>query len=509
MTILAHVPVALGRMSQGFGAKPQPNAAQPAQQQKGAGSRDLRATDVEMLRVLVSAALGLFVTSALPLRAPARILSSCNNKPWRGCPEEGARLGEKLAGFSEAMAMYDGSTSGKSGSAFARAGENGLDRAASKVFATSVAATMARLQLYQNDATKGGGDDEEEAAQGYLGRALFKLLAILLELVLGLFVFGRVIPRCSSSAKGAAWRSSVVGYLLIWGDVARVAAETSVRGSDYTITKSSKIKTNESPSSAVQSLEQRRVLSGYVMTNSNIHTARDAWLADASAAESTYGHISTWDTSGVTDMEKLFCADYDATYRPLCNSAAASFNEDISSWDTSGVESMDSMFKNSAFNQDISAWDTSKATAMNCMFCHASAFDQDLGWCVEKDDMDGPSSLVASSKCEATSCGILPSAAQKCGGGPMSDFGIEAAVKAWLLDATAAESEYGHISTWETGAVTDMSYLFCASTGHAASMCNTAAASFNEDISAWDTSGVRHMNAMFYSASAFNRDIGN
>ena len=108
-----------------------------------------------MLRALVSAALGLFVTSALPLRAPARILSSC--LPWKGCPEEGgSRLG--LAGFSEAMAMYDGHKSDKSGSASAPAGENGLDRAASKVFATSVAATMARLQLYQNDVTKGGID---------------------------------------------------------------------------------------------------------------------------------------------------------------------------------------------------------------------------------------------------------------------------------------------------------------------------------------------------------------
>ena len=84
-----------------------------------------------------------------------------------------------------------------SGSTRAPAGENGLDRAASKVFATSVAVTMARLQLYQNDAAN-GGVDEEEAAQGYLGRALVKLLAISLEIVVGLFVFGRVIPRRSS-----------------------------------------------------------------------------------------------------------------------------------------------------------------------------------------------------------------------------------------------------------------------------------------------------------------------
>ena len=98
------------------------------------------------------AALVLLVSSAaLPLRAPARGLGlrTCN-KPWRGCPEEGgSRLGEKLAGFSEAMAMYDGSTSDKSCSTSAPAGENGLDRAASKGVATSVAARNTLLQLYK------------------------------------------------------------------------------------------------------------------------------------------------------------------------------------------------------------------------------------------------------------------------------------------------------------------------------------------------------------------------
>ena len=234
----------------------------------------------------------MLVTSALPLRAP-RAAPGCTRATRKGCPEEGgSRLGEKLAGFSEAMAMYDGSKSDESGSTRAPAGENGLDRAASKGLATSVAATTARLQLYQNhasaelmlpapDATKGGGVDEEEGRASWW---LFQFLAILLELVLGLFVFGRTIPRRSSAAKGAAWRSYVVSYLLISPEIALVAAAaTSVRGSDYAITKSSKIKTNESPSSSVQSLEQRRVLSGYVMTDSNIRTAVAAWLADATS----------------------------------------------------------------------------------------------------------------------------------------------------------------------------------------------------------------------------------
>ena len=47
------------------------------------------------------AALVLASSAALPLRAPralarGSILSSCSNKPWKGCPEEkkgGSRLG--------------------------------------------------------------------------------------------------------------------------------------------------------------------------------------------------------------------------------------------------------------------------------------------------------------------------------------------------------------------------------------------------------------------------------
>ena len=142
-------------------------------------------------------------------------------------------------------------------------------------------------------------------------------------------------------------------------------------GSDYAITKSSKIKTNVSPSSSVRSLAQRRVLSGYVMTDSSIRTAVAVWTADsagAGAAMATYGDISTWDTAGVTDMSELF---KDTSYP---------FNEDISQWDTSGV------------------------TTMNGMFDGASTFDQDLGWCVVygvnlKNAFDN-------TPCESTSCGV-------------------------------------------------------------------------------------------------------
>ena len=52
-----------------------------------------------------------------------------------------------------------------------------------------------------------------------------------------------------------------------------------------------------------------RRLTGYVMDDSSIRTAVAAWLSNPAAAEMTYGHISTWETGGVTDMQRLFCAD--------------------------------------------------------------------------------------------------------------------------------------------------------------------------------------------------------
>ena len=90
------------------------------------------------------------------------------------------------------------------------------------------------------------------------------------------------------------------------------------------------------------------VAGSYVMTDSNIRTAVWDWLSDSAAAEAAYGHISTWETSGVTDMKNLFCA---TSWSSSCNSAAASFNEDIGAWDTSGVTTMENMFRSaSAFD---------------------------------------------------------------------------------------------------------------------------------------------------------------
>jgi surface protein len=58
------------------------------------------------------------------------------------------------------------------------------------------------------------------------------------------------------------------------------------------------------------------------------------------------------------------------------------FNQDISSWNTSGVTNMDYMFNGAvAFNQNIGGWNTGAVTSMINTFYNATAFNQDLsGW---------------------------------------------------------------------------------------------------------------------------------
>ena len=42
------------------------------------------------------------------------------------------------------------------------------------------------------------------------------------------------------------------------------------------------------------------------ITDANIQTAVDLWISDSAAATTTYGAISDWDVSQVTDMSELF-----------------------------------------------------------------------------------------------------------------------------------------------------------------------------------------------------------
>ena len=78
---------------------------------------------------------------------------------------------------------------------------------------------------------------------------------------------------------------------------------------------------------------------------------------------------------------------------------------------------------------------------------------------------------------------------------------IKAAVLLWVTNRADALAKYGHISGWNTSAVTDMRALFWDYYG-------SLFKDFNDDISGWDTSHVTNMFYMFNGASSFNQNIG-
>ena len=81
-----------------------------------------------------------------------------------------------------------------------------------------------------------------------------------------------------------------------------------------------------------------------------IYTAVNAWSMGPAAAKARYGPIASWDTSGITNMRRLFYNKED-------------FNEDISRWDVSNVVDMSFMFADatSFAHQLGGAWATSAA----------------------------------------------------------------------------------------------------------------------------------------------------
>ena len=105
------------------------------------------------------------------------------------------------------------------------------------------------------------------------------------------------------------------------------------------------------------------------INDETIRLAVNTWTTNKEAAIAQYGHISTWDTSNVTSLARLFFMMED-------------FDEDLSGWDTSKVwNQFNTFFGAKSFNGDVTTWNLTAATITDGMFMNCTAFDQDLsGW---------------------------------------------------------------------------------------------------------------------------------
>ena len=259
------------------------------------------------------------------------------------------------------------------------------------------------------------------------------------------------------------------------------------------------------------------------ITDANIQTAVNLWVSDPSTATTTYGAISTWDVSNVTDMSELFrnkttfnddISNWDVSSVTDMNnmfSSAYAFNQDIGGWDVSSVINMRYMFHNTqSFNQDIGAWDVSSVTNMGEMFFDADVFNQDIN---TKSITTGAVTYTAWDVSSVTNMVNMfynavsfdkdigswdtssVTGASQIGIGSM--YGMFAGATLFNQDINTKSVTVGGNTyvAWDVSNVNTMRYMFLR------------AYAFDQDISTWDVSSVVNMENMFKNATDFNKNL--
>jgi len=210
-------------------------------------------------------------------------------------------------------------------------------------------------------------------------------------------------------------------------------------------------------------------------------------------ADNFNSDISDWDVSSVTDMGAIF---YDAD----------NFSVDISGWNVSSVTNMDSMFGNTdSFNGDISDWDVSSVTSMRYMFGNTDSFNGDISdWDVSSvTTMNGMFWSISNFSVDISDWDVSSVTTMNGMFEDIDNFSVD--ISDWDVSSVTdmygmfqySENFNGDISGWDVSSVTTMNGMF------------KSAESFNQDISNWDVSSVTDMGAIFYGAGSFNQDISN
>ena len=182
-------------------------------------------------------------------------------------------------------------------------------------------------------------------------------------------------------------------------------------------------------------------------------------------------NFNSWDTSKVTDMSYMFAS-------------TDNMNPQITSWDVSSVNNMEWMFFNCRlFNRAIGSWDVSSVTNMSSMFAQTDYFNQNIGsW--NTSSVTNMSAMFSYSQFNQDI-------------GSWNTSSVTSTLAMFRSASAFNNGGSNTINNWDTSNVTNMNYMF------------GSASVFNQNIGSWDTSGVTDMSYMFESASRFNQDIGN
>ncbi len=207
----------------------------------------------------------------------------------------------------------------------------------------------------------------------------------------------------------------------------------------------------------------------FSIDDTNFHFAIIHWSSNGPL----YGDITTWDTSGVTNMSFAF-------------SNMESFNEDISGWNMSNVTNTEKMFFfASAFNQPLNSWNMGNVTTTKSMFEAASAFNQPLNsWNME--EVTTTESMFASASAFNQDINNWYTPKLKKTDKMLSD----------------ASSFNKNINNWYVANVTSMESMFSNN-----STRSGFDSSFNQPLNLWNMRNVKSTKNMFEGASAFNQDI--
>ena len=156
-----------------------------------------------------------------------------------------------------------------------------------------------------------------------------------------------------------------------------------------------------SPSVTLDSGSQGPIGDGHTFsTKADLQTAVDEWASDSTSATETYGDISTWDVSAITDMSDLFNgwnkSNWNFTSLDLSNWDMSNKTDisqmfsncpnltslNVVGWNVENVEQCYGLFYNCSGLEtlDITGWSLPSVTNMNGMFSTCESLNTLIGY---------------------------------------------------------------------------------------------------------------------------------